>query len=648
MKKVGSALVLLPFLALACGASADDSSQASNADTLKNKGGRDAGAHCTPTAEVCDGKDNDCNGIADDGVAGCDVCAPHLELPVETHYSAKLGGRDEHGVDQANILAGYDTSKAYQKGTCYPYYADGRQPGFNAYVGDTWSTQAISDQAATSYFNELCQSTGMPFRFLRSDAIGTDRIKAEPGAVQVIHSVVIDGSLATIVLPANWNPQHGGAGYPIIANGYYDINENVFEVGSRGGEGRQVLGMVANSTSAGRTGAIGVMWNGGGGLASYTLNERAQDQFAAVIAKVAKDFGGDPQRIVMFGTSRGGGTSLTMASNPKGHPYRVTYVAAAVPPTRIGEHAVLRSPTFPAMLDSVGWTTGFQDAWRTGWTVPACGGNPLLTGKSGVEAQLYALTGTTDPAEADANRSLVSPRFIDGLKRAGTAVHLEVGSHDFIVPYAHQVEYGLKLLQANIPLEAEVMIRAGHFRRRPDLAAWNALQAYVDPARAGQAPTVTSGISYYRVDREAKQLVAFTPSDAVYPFTLEGPRFVAAGSRFPLVMVGAAGTAWEVTLTTPGLPPYVWSGTISEESRSIQWVDVLAKQQLGDYAYGLRIKKPGKDWQVIPRSNSIDGSAASITLVAAEPNVGAGEIVRTVQGGTISGIMGTNWGLSEY
>lgn len=605
------------------------------------------GEACVPSPEVCDGADNDCNGVADDGLEGCDRCADRLELPVVTHYTKSTGPRVDlatdglYTTDPAEQFVAYDESKPYTPGTCLPYYRVPGYPTYDKYIADTWSTWAVPDARARELFSGLCKATQTPFRFYRPNDLDA-KVLPSSGAVQVIHGVTIAGSLATLVLPTNWSKAPKKP-FPIVANGYYDLNENVFKE-----EGPSLLQLVAESTTQGRAGAIGILWNGGGAHAARTMNENAQRQFAEVVKYVAERFSGDPNRILMYGTSRGALTALTMASNPMNLPFRVTYVAAAVPPPKVGETVFLASATFPGLLQGLVTTTGLADTWRTGFTYPSCAGNPGLTGKSGPAASLQILTGTPDPAVADAERSLLSATWLAGLKRSKTAVHLEVGSHDIVVPYITQVEYGAKLIAEGIPVEAEVMIRAGHYRRSPFQSTQAALDAYIHPARDGSDPKVTPGITYTRVDRGTKTLVPFTPTDDFFPFTMEGPRHVARGGRFPLLMVGHPGTEWEVTVTSPSGKPFVWTGTIASTFGSTQWVDVPRDQEAGEHAYTLRIKKPGGAWVTIGSNNTIDGSPAKVMVWEAEPNVGGPKIEERTRAGAIAGFGGTNWGLSEY
>lgn len=645
---LGSACLVL----CGCGGSADENSGSDgNVDLISNP----AAASCLATPEGCERLDNNNNNnaVAEEAVAGGNVCDDNEhELPVVTHWSKALNAYSYLGTGQASVIKAYPTG-AYAPGTCYPYYADGRIPDLDRYVGDTWSDTAIPDTEARQVLRDVCRATGVPVRLLRPDAVGTSRIRSSAGAVQVVHANLIDGSLVTVVLPANWVRGGKSARYPIVANGFYDLNSNLFRL-----EGPDLMRMIALSSTGGRTGAIGVLWNGGGAQASRTMSQKALAQFAHVVDFVALHFSGDRHRLLMYGDSRGGITSLAMASNPKSFDYRVTFAASVVPAVRAGEHSLLASTTFPGIIEGESWSTGFHDAWRTGWQYPACAGKPHLTGRSASEAHLFVLTGTTDASFADAHYSLVSPSYLAGLKAAETKVYLQLGSHDYVIPYAHEVEYGTKLMAAGIPVEADVLIRAGHsgrtetgktFGPAKTNRVWDALQFDIDPKKAGTPVTFAPGVHYYRVNRGTRRLEGFTPTDGKFPFTLEGPRYVARGQRFPMVLVGEEGTRWEVTLTPPGGVPLRWAGTIGNEMKSLQWVSVSSTTALGDYAYELQIQKPGATkWLTIPRTNSIDGTAASITVVGAEPNLGGTQLRALLQAPTVGTFTGTNWGLSEY
>ena len=613
---------------------------------------------CTPTAEQCDGLDNNCNGIADEGLTGCDSCAFDLhELPVVTHWSAASHGYLPMASDPIEPYLPYSGGAGYQAGSCYRYYRYGDYPDYGAYPGDRYSFEQIADGQARDVARAICRDTGVPLSFLRPDAFinraaGLGRLRERPGRVQVIHSKEIAGSLFSIYLPANWSANVPAGTYPIVANGNYDINANVFRE-----EGQPLARAIALSGASGRSGAIGLLWNGGG-TGGRTMNRQAYDQFAAAIDWVAKNLGGDRYRILMWGVSRGGYTTVAMASNPYQHDYRVVFAAPGAMPALIGEHAELQSPTYPGVLGAVAWSTGLHDAWRHGWRYPACAGKAHLTGKSGPQAHCYLLTGTSDFRLADATRSPLAKLFIDGLKAAGTELYMEVTAHDNIVPYVHQLQYAKRLLAEGLPVEVDVLLRAGHVMRSEDglvghqSLRFNRLVSALHPMVEKGIPAyhVTPGMKFFRVDRQTQQFESFVPSGGFHPFTVELPYRAVRGEPMVMVFAGHPGTAYQLDiLDSANAQTAHYEGTLDATMRAITWVDIGMDVPLGVYHYRLQIKKPGQlGFVEIAATNTPSGDLAVTHLEAAPPNADAAGVVSWAMGPTVNGFAATNWGLSEY
>ena len=614
---------------------------------------------CTPSAERCDGLDNNCDGVADEGLSGCDSCSFDLhELPVVTHWSAAAQAYQSMASDQIDAYAPYTGASAYQAGSCYRYYRYGDYPDYGSYPGDRYSFEKVADARVRDFARAICRDTGVPVSFLRPDAFtsraaGLGRLRQHPGRVQVLHGKEIAGSLFSIYLPPNWSPSAPAGTYPIVANGFYDINANVFSQ-----EGDPLVRTIALSGASGRSGAIGLLWNGGGAAASRTMNRQAYEQFAAAIDWVAKNLGGDRYRILMWGGSRGGYTTVAMASNPYKHDYRVVFAAPAATPALIGEHAELQSPTFPGLLTATPWSTGLHDAWRYGWRYPACAGKAHLTGKTAQEAHCYLLTGTTDFRKADAERSPLAKLFVDGLKAARTELYMEVTGHDNIVPYIHQLQYAKRLLAEGVPVEVDVLIRGGHTSRNEDGAVGHqalrfnrlvsTLHAMVEPGIP--AYHVTPGMKFFRVNRQTGQFESFVPSGGFHPFTVELPYRAVRGERMVMVFAGHPQTAYQLEiLDSANGQTARYEGTIDATMRAITWVDIGVDVPLGVYHYRLRIKKPGQlAFVEIPATNTPSGDLAVTYLEAAPPNVDAGGAQNWAMAPVVASFPSTNWGISEY
>lgn len=605
---------------------------------------------CTPQQELCNGLDDDCDGVVDNGLTGCDSCAVHShELPLVTHWKNGVGVQFL-AADPIDLYQAYTPGAAYDPSGCHYAYKQNILPDHESYPGDVYSVVRFADATVVDSFTEICRLVGMPLRLFRSD--GISRLQAKPGLVQILHGVPIDGSLATVILPPNWSPAAAVASYPIVFNGFYDLNQNLVQQ-----EGVHLLKAIALSGQDGRSGAIGVLWNGGGALASRTMNRRAYDQFAAVIAYVARHFAGDARRILMWGGSRGGYTTVAMASNPFGHDYRVIFAAPGVPPARVGEHGQLQSSTYPGVLHAASWSTGLHDAWRPDFSYPACANRPHLTGKTGPEAHLHVIAGSTDFDLVNTTLSPLAPTFIAGLKAAGTEVYLEIASHDNIVPYVHQLRYARRLIAEQIPVHVDVLIRAGHAHRSETSAygtypvrfgrLWEALVPQIDSAAAPYH--VTPGIDFYRVDRQSQALQSFSPSGVAYPFTVEFPYRTARGFPFPVVFVGEAQTRYTFSiLDGQQTALYTTTGTIPASMGDIVWVDVGGGFPAGTYEVRLSIQKPGQAQVEISPYNTPSGDLAVVHLEASLPNVDGAGASNWAKAPGVNGFGGTNWGLSEY
>jgi acetyl esterase/lipase len=609
-----------------------------------------------PSVELCDGLDNDGDGIVDNGLVGCDSCTPHHhELPLVTHYSAAIDGYAFAASDAIDLAAPYPTG-SYTAGRCYYAYRGDRLPDFDKYIGDRFAIERHADADVIALFRAACKDTAIPFKLLKPDAFtsraqGSGRLRSRSGLVQVLHAKQIDGSLITVFLPPNWSSQDPPGRYPIVFNGFYDINQNVMTL-----EGPPMSRMIAMSASQGRSGAIGVLWNGGGAVGSRTINRGAFAQFEKIVRWVEKNLGGDRHRIFAYGGSRGGLTTAAMASNPYGYDYTVRFAAVAATPTQLGEHAQLQGTTYPGLLHAVGWSTGLADAWRQGWVYPACAQKPHLEGLSGPEAHLFVLTGTTDFTHADNMLSPISSRFISGLLTAGTQLYLSVTGHDDIIPYAHQMEYAKALIAAGVPVEVDVLLRAGHADRYQigplgelPVKVNRVIAAVLPEISATPAYRVTTQINFFAVNRQSEQLEPIIPANGHHPFTVEYPYRTYRGERFAVVFYGEPGTEYSLVFTDQNQVG-VWSGagTLSSTGKRIEWIDIPSTFPVGRYFQRLSIRKPGAtSWQTIPSTNTPTGRGSEIIVEAAPANIGYGQAVGYYHAPTLSSFPATNWGLSE-
>lgn len=474
-------------------------------------------------------------------------CLLPQQLPIATHWNntrmVNPGDTQQIAIDNPKL------PYLLQQPAAIKYiYNFNFLPTIQNYGVTNFSLKAIPNKVAQTWVQNLCRSTGQAFQFKKPAVFnGTQAISTiisstprKSGIVYIISGLTVSKSMFTVFLPANWNPQNS---YPIIFNGFYDINENLFNH-----EGIPVGALVAKSAQNNGTGAIGLLWNGGGAFASRTVNPQAFGEFQKVINLVAQ-LGGDRNRIIAFGGSRGGMTALQMASNPYPHKYIIRYVDAAVPATHLGTVAEVTSPTIPTLLSAADWTVGLADAHKNSFVYPKVGNGNGLQGLTGTQAHLKILTGTANPRVVDAYYSIGSPAYIRAIKSAGTQVFLELSSHDHLVPSFDQLWLYNQYVQQKIPVELKYNYLAGHaddrglkFRRLE-----RQMRAYTH--NTGTRPMVQNRkIQFFKVNNSG----ALVPSlNTRFLFTLEVPRYLSPEVNGVIVSTGMPYTEVELTIRFP-------------------------------------------------------------------------------------------------
>ena len=591
-----------------------------------------------------------------------DCASVEQHLPVVTHWSGgepSWGGTDVPSVEVDDPIG---DPASYSPGDCYPAYRLGI-PDYEDYLCDTYNCANVPEADARRGLEALCEGMGVPVRILpptRLEPGAPDEASPRSGSceVQVIHAARIGETLATIILPPNWSADAPEGTYPILLNSFYDLNANVFTQ-----HGPWMMRVAGLSGLGGRRGVIGVLTNGGGAVGSRGFDERMLRDTAALIDAVARRYGGNRYEVLTFGLSRGGYTSLAIASNPLGLDYRVALAVAVAPPTMPGLHAWLLSPTYPGLLAVAQDDLGLADAWRARWRYPACAGKPHLTGLSAAEALAYVLTGDerVGPRGSDP-RNLASDRFLSGLRAGGTQLYLELTGHDVIVPYGTQLLYGATVLEAGLPAEVHLVMRNGHAPRgnAPIEVLERALLLLTEPGRAplgrDEAPPmlVSPGLQAWAVDRDDGSYTEIDLS-AGPPFTLELPYRSPAGRPFFVALTGPKDTEVQLELQPRGgRDPLSASFTLR---RVVDWVQVDGTSEIastpGVYDVTVRFRPPGAaEWTEVPRTNTPSGDPLTLEILAEEPIVSgkqaAFEVFAPPQAAYVTAGVRSNWGVSQY
>jgi len=584
--------------------------------------------------------------LTDDGKTFQDNFYHHLPIP--THYQKSPEVFVDMGVDQFEV---YSSDPKY-------LYNFNYEPTYNEPAGTFYSTKKIADQEALDWGWERYEQTSVPFRHLypatRNDS---DFVPANPKPLsnrkeaQVIHANIESSSLFTVILPPKWNESATEGTYPILVNSSYDSNDSLLA------QSGQFMGnVIAESSKSGKRGAIGLIWNGAGTLASLTTNSEARDDFAKIIDTLVTKYKANRNWIVMYGHSRGAFATLHMASNPDKNSYRIVMASASEPATTYGEYSKLASTTYPGILSALRHGTGYKNAWRDDFIISSSV-RPELNGKTSREALCYILTGTTDSAVADANHSLTSESYLSSLKANGTQVFLRVSANDIWTPYHQQVNYAYQLLLKEVPIETVATYRSGHsysfetaFSKEVLFLekAKQAIDKLVDPTfnlnSSPPAFITDKKITYYKLNRSSSLFEEFTLSDGMLPFIADLPYVVYGGTTVPLVFSGNADTKYKLY----GDGELITEGTISAQGNDIFDYVVPAGGVATTFTYTLEIQKPGKEWIIIPNTNTPNNSTAVVHYIPEMPATWEQVELKMNERGVISAYPGTTWGLSEY
>jgi len=144
---------------------------------------------------------------------------------------------------------------------------------------------------------------------------------------QILVNLRLGASLATVFLPPGWDPSRR---VPILFSGEP----------SGGGNNGRLFGNQIRFTATGpeygiyaglsQGGLITVVHNAGG-VPSQGTTPDVIDDVGCAIAWIDANLGGDAQRVVFAGKSRGGSTALTWGANPHRLPYATIGIFSHVP-----------------------------------------------------------------------------------------------------------------------------------------------------------------------------------------------------------------------------------------------------------------------------------------------------------------------------
>lgn len=362
----------------------------------------------------------------------CGTCfaATRHDLPLVTHYdkstySYKVGAIDLPENDIYNPYA----LEQFRNGN-YPVYV--YKNGIVFPIASNFDDRTFDDDFIIKFFDDLYAKTNISFVLKQPkreiETFANDLFTSDPEG-QIIHSIVYKKNLFSVILPPNWNPSNV---YPLIINGFYGLNVNVFKQ-----EGPSLFNFVAEKYKSNNIGAIGILWNGGGAIGSYTTNEQNYQDLNDFLNIIIPVLNIDRNTVIAFGNSRGAYTALNIASHPKVDAIKVKYVWATNPFNDISTIRNLTGTTIPNLM-SVSDSYGYYGSWVKGYP----------------------------QQNIDVNINLNTPEKLRKLKLNKTQIHLDIGSHDDIVPFITKLNLYRTYKKNNINVEAEIHFLSGHFPDR--------------------------------------------------------------------------------------------------------------------------------------------------------------------------------------
>ncbi len=594
-----------------------------------------------------------------------DCAAATHELPVPTHWSEASAsvsfGASDAFVEHAESGLHPDS---YVRGRCYPVYSV-VPPTVDAYVAALHTVIRVDDEEARTWATRACERTGVPVRHVRPVRVGRPSTLNEGSCeVQVIHGLVEERALFTVFLPPGWRSDDPPGTHPILLWGFYDLHQSVFDLFDEvlgGGWSDVLLEVVAASGKDNGRGVIGVVWNGGGALGSASLNPAFGRQVAAIVDRVAQDYGGAPEWVVTLGGSRGGVSALRTAIEGASAPFRVVLAIAAVPPTHIGEHAEMVSTTYPGLLGHRPWTVGYADAWREDWRYPSCGAHPMLRGATAVQAHRFVLTGHRDAAGADST-SLVAPASIATLRAEETQIFLQIGEHDSIVPYAHQAEFAWKGIHGGLRLDVAVLLQSGHTALHetiaPEMAKYELLRRVAsqlaDPSLdlSGPVPRfVEPGrVRFFRALRDVARHVEVDPTHL--PVSVDVPAIAFLDSRLVVSVVGPPTSRYTLFVTNPdgNRVRLIEDMLPSDDPHKVHILHLSPDTPLGTWTWDAHFELPDGRELLLPATATRTGAPCTTRLMGAMPAISGGDAQRMAAPPLPPDepFPFQNWGLSGY
>ena len=529
-------------------------------NALGGVGGQPRGGQEVGAADGIDWRDYD-------PVSGKTIkSSPHV-VNDDPAYADPIGGTYVYASNKYAVFSdGTETTPAKDGEP-----ADQAVPGFERYAAENYALTSVSDLLAVWLSDHSRELTGLPIAHrnghtaFTTGTTPTHRLQPGLPILQVVHCFIVDyddpnivgseSSLATFIVPPLWS-RAPSEPYPVLFNSFYGIHGSTFAT-----MGKTFLRELGELYTLDGRQAVGILHNGGGALACYTIQGSAVHNAKKLFKQARTLIGIDSDQVVVTGGSRGGISGLHLSFNPFADAFTAPYVIANNPQIYPGDALdTFVNPTYRLVQSGVSGVTGYQNAWKTTWNDPA-------TGLTGPQLTAYNLTGSSNFQWIDANIANGAPGFIAEMLAKNSQIIMRLGTHDFSKSFSHMSRFIEALTVAGVPLRTEIGHRLGHghaLDTQPDER--ELLNRVIDGTL-----TLNTGIFHYRPLSVQDELDfvghPFFPDHA--PVFLESPMFLTLGQTHTYTLTGPPSTEYEIRVTPIDKPQWL-QGQIVD-----QWVSPL-------------------------------------------------------------------------
>ena len=185
------------------------------------------------------------------------------------------------------------------------------KPSFGVYNFRHQDDIVVLQEEATKLIDKIQRNTASRVRVLNT---WTDA-KENVGEIQIVNNVQISGALYTIFLPPMWNKKMDA---PVVISGNGSGRSNNYRLFKEASSFLPEL--IAKFSKSGKA-LIGVYSNVGG-RESQGMDTESLESFGKFVDFIS-DNGGNREKILTWGVSRGGFNALLWASNPLKQNYKV-------------------------------------------------------------------------------------------------------------------------------------------------------------------------------------------------------------------------------------------------------------------------------------------------------------------------------------